>query len=272
MAESHGEGIIHYSSTGLASQKRYLDEMQGTPVDTIWDDVQPIQAQSTERVGYPTQKPLALLERIIEASSDKDALVLDPFCGCGTAADAAAKLGRGYLGIDVSAIAVRVMEQRLASRGGQAMPVVYKMDWEDYEWEVFERRALMNRADAEDGTPGHAWAEDKVAGLLNAVPNDQKTNDGGIDVRYFTDAGEEIPIQVKMHRAQIGTPAMRDLLGVQTALQNQRKKGAHVADGDALPAQRTVASICGPARARHTAGRTVSQDAGVERQGDANDG
>lgn len=224
MQEAHRKGIIHYSSTGLASQKRYLDEMQGTPIDTVWDDVQPIQAQSPERVGYPTQKPLALLERIIEAGSDKDALALDPFCGCGTAADAAAKLGRGYLGIDVSAIAVRVMEQRLASRGGVAVPVVYKMGWEDYEWEVFEHRALMNRADAEDGTPGHAWAEDKVAGLLNAVPNEQKTGDGGVDARYFTEAGEVIPIQVKMHRAQVGTPAMRELLGVQTALQNQRKK------------------------------------------------
>ena len=199
-------------------------EVKGQAVDSVWD-IKPVDPKDkTERVGYPTQKPLALLERIINASSNEGDLVLDPFCGCGTAADAAAGLGRGYLGIDVSAIAVRVMEQRLASRGGEATPVVYKMGWEDYEWEVFEHRALMSRADAEDGTPGHAWAEDKVAGLLNAVPNEQKTGDGGIDARYFTEAGEIIPIQVKMHKGQIGRPDMDRLLGVQTSLRNQRKK------------------------------------------------
>ena len=111
---------------------------------------------------------------MVLASCPQGGLLLDPFCGCGTAADAAAKLGRGYLGIDISAIAVRVMEQRLESRGGAALPVVHKMSWDEYEWEDFERRALMGRADAEDGTPGYEWAEDKVAGLLNAIPNSKK--------------------------------------------------------------------------------------------------
>ena len=177
-----------------------------------------------ERIGYPTQKPLALLERIIKASSNGDDLVLDPFCGCGTAADAAAKLGRGYLGIDVSAIAVRVMEQRLASRGGRAMPVVYRMGWEDYEWEAFEQRALMHESDAEDGLAGWAWAEDKVAGLLNAVPNGKKRGDGGVDARYYTENNEVIPIQVKMHQGQIGRPDLDRLLGVQTSWKNQNVK------------------------------------------------
>ena len=181
-----------------------------------------LNANDPERVGYPTQKPLALLERIIQASSNEGDLVLDPFCGCGTAADAAAKLGRGYLGIDVSAIAVRVMEQRLASRGGAATPVVYKMSWDEYDWEDFERRALMHAADAEDGLPGWAWAEDKVAGLLNAVPNSKKVGDGGFDARYFTEAGEVIPIQVKMHQGQVGKPDMQKLLGVQTEWQNKQ--------------------------------------------------
>ena len=71
-----------------------LDIMRGNPVDTIWDDIQPIQAQSKERVGYPTQKPLALLERIIKASSNEDDIVLDPFCGCATACVAADRLVR----------------------------------------------------------------------------------------------------------------------------------------------------------------------------------
>ena len=207
---------------GAPQLRYYLEENPGVPVNDFWDDVAFMSSQSDEHLGYPTQKPVALLERIISASSDKGSLVLDPFCGCGTAADAAAKLGRGYLGIDVSAIAVRVMEQRLASRGGAATPVVYKMSWDEYDWEDFERRALMHAADAEDGLPGWAWAEDKVAGLLNAVPNSKKVGDGGFDARYFTEAGEVIPIQVKMHQGQVGKPDMQKLLGVQTEWQNKQ--------------------------------------------------
>ena len=190
-------------------------------MEGFWADIG-ISVGMEERLGYPTQKPLVLLERIIKASSNDGDIVLDPFCGCGTAADAAAKLGRGYLGIDVSAIAVRVMEQRLTSRGGESTPAIYKMGWEDYEWEEFERRALMDAADAEDGQPGWAWAEDKVAGLLNAVSNSKKRGDGGVDARYYTEAGETVPIQVKMHRGQIGRPDLDKLLGVQASWNNQK--------------------------------------------------
>ena len=202
--------------------KQYLDESPGVPLSNVWSDIMQVYGSAgwfpttqQERIGYPTQKPLALLERVLELSSNEGGLVLDPFCGCGTAADAAAKLGRKYLGIDVSAIAVRVMEQRLASRGGDAMPVVYRMGWEDYEWADFERRALMPAADAEDGLPGWAWAEDKVAGLLNAVPNSKKVSDGGVDARYYTEAGEILPIQVKMYQNQIRRDQLQNLFGVQ---------------------------------------------------------
>ena len=118
MQEAHDQGLIHYSSTGLASQKRYLDEMQGNPVDTIWDDVKPIQAQSKERIGYPTQKPLALLERIIKASSNEGDVVLDPFCGCATACVAAENLDRRWIGIDISPKAVELVNMRLQQSMG----------------------------------------------------------------------------------------------------------------------------------------------------------
>ena len=254
---------------GAPQLKYYLDDNPGVPVNDFWDDVAFMPSQSTENLGYPTQKPLALLARIIQASSNEGELVLDPFCGCGTAADAAAKLGRGYLGIDVSAIAVRVMEQRLASRGGKAIPLVHKMGWEDYEWEAFERRALMREADAEDGLPGWAWAEDKVAGLLNAVPNSKKIGDGGVDARYFTGGGEVIPIQVKMHQGQIGRPQLQNLLGVQAEWQNKQCQGPYDYHGDALPAQRAVAGICPPARGRNPTRGTIPEDAGIERPRDA---
>ena len=115
MQEAHDSGLIHYTSTGLARQKRYLDEMQGNPVDTIWEDegVKPIQSRSKERIGYPTQKPLALLERIIESSSNPGDIVLDPFCGCATACVAAEKLGRKWVGIDISLKAVELVNIRL---------------------------------------------------------------------------------------------------------------------------------------------------------------
>ena len=118
MQEAHEVGLIHYSSTGLASQKRYLDEMQGIPVDSIWEDVKPIQARSKERIGYPTQKPLALLQRIIEASSNEGDMVLDPFCGCATACVAAENLGREWVGIDLSPKAIELVNVRLKGAMG----------------------------------------------------------------------------------------------------------------------------------------------------------
>ena len=114
MQAAHDKGIVHYSSTGLASQKRYLNEMQGNPVDTIWNDIKSIQAQSKERIGYPTQKPLALLDRIIQASSNEGDTVLDPFAGCATACVAAEKLKRQWIGIDLSPKAMLLVETRLA--------------------------------------------------------------------------------------------------------------------------------------------------------------
>ena len=199
-------------------------------VRDVWDDIKPVINVSKQRVGYPTQKPRELVERIVAASSNPGDLVLDPFCGCGTAADAAAGLGRKYLGIDVSGIAVRVMQQRLESRGEAFAPIVYGLTWDEFNWEDFERRALAQRDDVEDGIPGWAWAEDRVAALLNAVPNERKTGDGGVDARYFgaADLGNQktivIPIQVKMHRGTVGRPDMQRLLGTQTAMVNG---GAH---------------------------------------------
>ena len=214
--DSDYQSTVFTREDSRAPGKTYGPNPRGKVVEDWWRNIP--RPYGNEIVGYPTQKPLALLQRIITASSNPGDLVLDPFCGCGTAADAAAKLGRGYLGIDVSAIAVNVMKERLKSRGGKAIPVIYKMTWDEYEWEDFERRALMHESDAEDGLPGWAWAEDKVAGLLNAVPNSKKVGGGGVDARYYTDADEEIPIQVKMHRGQIGRPDMDRLLGVQTRL------------------------------------------------------
>ncbi len=105
--------VVQVKPGAVPAFKRYLDEGQGAAVDTIWDDIQGLQASARERVGYPTQKPLALLSRIIEASSNKGDMVLDPFCGCATTCVAADGLNRQWTGIDISPKAAELVRERI---------------------------------------------------------------------------------------------------------------------------------------------------------------
>ena len=114
MQQALAAGLIVQNKPGqVPALKRFLDEQEGAPIDDIWLDVTPVQAQAQERLGYPTQKPLALLERIIAASSNEGDLVLDPFCGCGTTVHAAEKLKRRWIGIDVTHLAIYLIQRRL---------------------------------------------------------------------------------------------------------------------------------------------------------------
>ncbi len=113
MRELHEQGRIRYTQSGTAEYIRYLDEMPGMPLQDVWDDIPPINSQAAERLGYPTQKPLALLERIIKTSSNPDSAILDPFCGCGTTIAAAQKLGRQWIGIDITHLAIALQKYRL---------------------------------------------------------------------------------------------------------------------------------------------------------------
>lgn len=99
-------------------EKYYLDEMDGVPVTDLWDDIPPVNSQAKERLGYPTQKPVALLERILAASSNEGDVILDPFCGCGTTVHAAQKLGRQWIGIDITHLAIALIERRLRESFG----------------------------------------------------------------------------------------------------------------------------------------------------------
>ena len=120
MTKWDGEGRLHFpaSPTGRIRRKRFLDELKGKPVQNLWDDIKMVSSQATERIGYPTQKPLALLERIIAASSNPGDVVLDPFCGCATACVAADKLGRKWVGIDISPKAAELVNLRLQQAMG----------------------------------------------------------------------------------------------------------------------------------------------------------
>ena len=204
MQEAHDKGLIHYTSSGLARQKRYLDEMQGNPVDTIWEDIKPIQAHAQERLGYPTQKPEALLERIISASSNEGDVVLDPFCGCGTAVAAAERLNRRWIGIDITHLAITLIRHRLHDAFGEDLRP-YEVVGEPKDLPSAESLALHDRYQFE------WWA----LGLVDARParDRKKGADAGIDgyINFFDDNSgkpKRIVVQVKsggVQRRQVAT-------------------------------------------------------------------
>jgi site-specific DNA-methyltransferase (adenine-specific) len=162
-------------------KKIYLDETSGVPATDMWDDLPPIHASAAERLGYPTQKPLALLERIIAASSNEGDVVLDPFCGCGTAVHAAQKLGRRWIGIDVTHLAIGLIEKRMK----QAFPGL--------GFDVVGRPQDLNSAldlAARDKHQFELWA----LSVVEAQPwkGGRKGPDGGIDgIIYFKPDGKK---------------------------------------------------------------------------------
>ncbi len=140
-ADRNGLIVVPRGGKGIPRMKRYLDEQPGIPVSDTWDDV-PI-AAGKERTGYPTQKPLALLERVIKASSNEGDMVLDPFCGCATACVAADRLGRKWVGIDISPKAVELVNMRLQ----QAMGSLFHHGY------VTERTDIPRRTDIDAPVP-----------------------------------------------------------------------------------------------------------------------
>jgi site-specific DNA-methyltransferase (adenine-specific) len=118
MQQAYEQGLVVQTRPGAVPRmKRYLDEQRGRPIDDVWADIPPINSRARERWGWPTQKPEALLERIITLSSNPDDVLLDPFCGCGTSVAVAQRLGRRWVGIDISATAMEVMKRRLSLLG-----------------------------------------------------------------------------------------------------------------------------------------------------------
>ncbi|HEY7159151.1 MAG TPA: DNA methyltransferase [Gemmataceae bacterium] len=152
--------------------KRFLHESKGLPLQSVWDDLPPVNSQAKESIGYPTQKPLALLERIIQASSDPDDIILDAFCGCGTALVAAEKLDRRWIGIDSSPTACRVMAQRLVD--------VCKLQ----EGKNFFVRDMPRGIDELRRMP-HFEFQNWAVNALGGIPNKTKTGDKGIDGRIY---------------------------------------------------------------------------------------
>ncbi|MFA5271571.1 MAG: DNA methyltransferase [Candidatus Omnitrophota bacterium] len=179
MQELHDTGRIHYTKSGGAEYIRYLDEMPGMPLQDVWDDIAPINSQAAERLGYPTQKPIALLDRIVKASSNPNDIVLDAFCGCGTALVAAENLGRQWIGIDVSPTACRVMAKRMRDVCG--------MKEDEKLWRIgrgFVVRDLPRSEKQLRELPPFEF-ENWAVIALGGVPNIAQVGDMGIDGRIY---------------------------------------------------------------------------------------
>jgi site-specific DNA-methyltransferase (adenine-specific) len=175
------EGRVVQTKPGnVPMYKRYLDETKGTQVTSNWSDISMLRGWSGEKMPYPTQKPLALLERIISASSNEGDVVLDPFCGCGTAVHAAQKLGRQWIGIDVTHLAISLIEKRLRD----AFPGI-QFEVHGTPKDLASAEDLASR----DKYQFQWWA----VSMVDALPfgGKKKGADGGIDgIIYFKPDGK----------------------------------------------------------------------------------
>lgn len=215
LKELDAAGLIYYTRTGTARLKRYVEEAQaeGTVVDAIWGErgleeeakIRDLNSQARERLSYPTQKPAALLERIINASSNEGDVVLDPFCGCGTAVVAAHKLNRRWIGVDITHLAITVMKNRLRDSfpGIQFEVVGEPVD-------VGSARALAEQ----DRYQFEWWA----LSLVNAKPvgDDRKKGaDRGIDgvIGFVESGGKAKRVIVQVKSGHVNPGQIRDLKG-----------------------------------------------------------
>lgn len=204
MQRLHDEGRIHYPRlkdgtpdyTKRLRLKRYLREGKGTIVGNVWTDIAPVQSKG-ESLGYPTQKPLALLERIIQASSRPGDVVMDCYCGCGTTVTAAHKLGRQWIGIDVTAVSVAIIKSRLENSFDELRG---KVEVDGFPQDFESARQLFEM----DPHRFQVWA----CTLIDAYPLTKKGADGGIDgwlnFLDLDDTPQRAVVQVKGGKATVG--------------------------------------------------------------------
>lgn len=223
-------GMIHWpkKEDGVPRIRQYADKMPGVPLQTVWTDIRPLHNMSRERLGYPTQKPLSLLERIVKASSNDNDIVLDAFCGCGTAIVAAQNLNRQWIGIDISPTSCRVMAKRLRD--------ISKLPEDDKLWKIgrgFIVRDLP-RSEAELRRIPPFEFENWAVIALGGIGNKAQVGDMGVDGRIFpvgatpqvkADAFDFMdhwyPIQVKQ-KDKVGRPDI-DSFEAMMARENRTK-------------------------------------------------
>ena len=207
MQRLDAEGRLHFTKAGGIRLKRYLNEVKGVVLQALWDDIPPINSQAKERLGYATQKPEALLERIIRVSSNEGDLVLDPFCGCGTTIAVAERLRRRWIGVDITFLAITLMKNRLHDTFDEERSP-YRVIGEPVDVPGAEALAKENRHQFE------LWA----LGLVEARPaREKKGADAGIDgIIHFTDdnTGKYKKLIVQVKSGHVSVSQVRDLKGV----------------------------------------------------------
>jgi len=235
MEQLDAEGRLEFPKkpNGRIQLRRFLDEQSGLPVPNLWDDISPINSQAQERLGFPTQKPQALLERIINASSNPGDVVLDPFCGCGTTIHAAQKLGRQWIGIDITYLAINLIKRRLKDAFGEEIEFEEKGQPTDFE--SAKRLAELDKFQFQH------WA----LSLIGARPlkeGEGKGADRGVDglLYFYETERKDIPGRVKEEPLPKREPVHREKIIVQV-------KGGGVNRGD-------VATLLGDVENQKAAG------------------
>ena len=203
------QGLIHWPTApgSWPYIKVYLDDIAGVPAQDLWTDINPINMMAKERLGYPTQKPSALLERIVAASSKPGDVVLDPFCGCGTAVVAAQKLGRRWIGIDITYLSIAVMRARLKD--------TFALDDVPVIGQPTEVEGARQLAQSPEGRYQFQWW---ALGLVDAQPVggvEKKGSDKGIDgVITFSDEHHALQrVIVSVKSGHVNSSMVRDLKG-----------------------------------------------------------
>jgi site-specific DNA-methyltransferase (adenine-specific) len=213
MEQLDAEGRLEFPRTpdGRILLRRFLDEMPGTNLGNVWTDIGPVNVRAAEKLGYPTQKPLALLERIISASSNPGDVVLDPFCGCGTSIAAAHKLGRQWIGIDITHLSIALQKYRME----QMFPgITFKVIGEP------EDLGAARQLASDDRYQFQWWA----LSLIRARPlggeagskTGKKGSDRGIDgvITFIDDAtGKPKRVLVQVKSGHVKSGDVRDLRG-----------------------------------------------------------
>lgn len=217
MEEWDRNGLLHFpkDKNGRIRRKRFLDDLKGRPIQNLWDDIKPISSQAAERLGYETQKPEALLERIIKASSNEGDVVLDAYCGCGTTVAVAQRLNRRWIGIDITYQSISLILKRLEDSFGKG--VLDNIAISGIPRDMESARALALKQDDRTRKEFEKWA---ILTYSNnrAVIQQKKGKDQGIDgIAYFRSEkndNEKIIFQVKSGNVKSGD--IRDLLGTMT--------------------------------------------------------
>jgi len=247
MQRLDSENRLHFTSKGGIRLKRYLDEVKGVALQCLWEDIPPLNSQAKERLGYPTQKPEALLERIIQASSNEGDIVLDAYCGCGTTVSVAQKLNRKWIGIDITYQSISLILRRLEDTFTDRIKgqiVLDQIQVSGIPKDIRSAEALANKKDDRTRKEFEKWA---VLTYSNnrAIINQKKGADQGIDGTAFflrSEGGHgRIIFQVKS--GNVSSRDIRDLRG--TMSREKAELGIFITLKEPTSAMTTEARKCG---------------------------